>query len=92
MKKSIQSPARGQGANYSHQVLQLRPGLGVRVSTVNPTAWALRKKQPAQLAETRRGKVSGFSSASAARLRDTFSSWTSPGTDASVLPSQQRPG
>ena len=72
MKKSIQSPARGQGANYSHQVLQLRPGLGVRVSTVNPTAWALRKKQPAQLAETRRGKVSGFSSASAARLRDTF--------------------
>lgn len=69
MKNSILSPARGQWASCSYQKLVVRPGVGVRVYTVDPASKFRRAPQPAQLAGTTRGEVVGFSSASAQRLR-----------------------
>ena len=69
MQNSTLSPARGQWANCSYQKLVLRPGVGVRVYTVNPAAKFRKAPQPAQLSGTTRGEVVGFSSASAQRLR-----------------------
>lgn len=69
MQNSTQSPARSQWASCSYQKLVVRPGVGVRVYTVDPGAKYRRSPQPAQLAGTTRGEIVGFSSASAQRLR-----------------------
>lgn len=69
MQNSTTSLARGQWATCSYQKIALRPGVGVRVYTINPAARLTQREQPAHLAGTTRGKVVGFSSASAQRLR-----------------------
>ena len=70
MQKTIKPPALGQGASCAYQRIQLRPGVGVRVSTINPASWAIPREVPEQLQESTRGKVKGFSRWSAQRLRD----------------------
>lgn len=69
MQNSSKSPARGQWANCSYQKMVIRPEVGVRLYTVDPAAKFRQRPEPEQLAGTTRGKVTGFSSASAQRLR-----------------------
>ena len=68
MQKSTKSPARGQWASCSYQVMEVRPGVGVHVRTVDPAS-PLRQK-PDYLVNAPRGKVVGFTRHSAQRLRE----------------------
>lgn len=69
MQDTTQSPARGQWASCTYQKLVIRDGVGVRIYSVDPSAPFRTRPEPEQLAGTTRGKVVGFSSASAQRLR-----------------------
>lgn len=70
MRNTTQSPARGQWASCSYQKMVFRPGVGVKVYTVNPGARFEVRQVPEELQGTKRGKVKGFTRHAAARLRD----------------------
>lgn len=70
MRNTTQSPARGQWANCSYQKIVLRPGIGVKVYTVNPAARFQVRTQPERLQGTTRGRIKGFTRWAASRLRE----------------------
>lgn len=68
MQNSTPSPARGQWATSSYQVMYSRPGVGIHLKSVDPASRL--RPEPEHLAATKRGKVVGFTPHSAQRLRE----------------------